>query len=206
MSAGAEAQRRYLEFFAALRHLFHWLVTGHVLFTNPASFVRGPKFSYTQGKTPILTPTEARTLLRSIPTDSVVGLRDRALIGLIVYTFQPCRALIKRYQDKAPRAILDDLITSTPEDAGRWFATRVLGLGRRAGGEVTGRHRHPAARGSRSPGVKSAFCFAGRSRGVALDGCGPLLRASRRRCLGGPSVCLGLCTGDRANGDHSDVA
>jgi site-specific recombinase XerD len=28
---------------AALRHLFDWLVTGHVLHTNPASFVRGPK-------------------------------------------------------------------------------------------------------------------------------------------------------------------
>jgi site-specific recombinase XerD len=43
---------------AALRHLFDWLVTGHVLHTNPASFVRGPKFSYTKGKTPILTPNE----------------------------------------------------------------------------------------------------------------------------------------------------
>ncbi|MEA3641545.1 MAG: tyrosine-type recombinase/integrase [Lamprobacter sp.] len=72
---------------SALRHLFDWLVTGHVLSTNPASFVRGPKFSYTQGKTPILTPTEARQLLRSIPTETLVGLRDRALIGLMVYTF-----------------------------------------------------------------------------------------------------------------------
>jgi len=71
---------------AALRHLFDWLVTGHVLHTNPASFVRGPKFSYTKGKTPILTPTEARKLIRSIPTDTLVGLRDRALIGLMIYT------------------------------------------------------------------------------------------------------------------------
>ncbi len=40
-----------------------------------------------------------------------------------------CRALIKRYQDKAPRTILDDLIASTPEDAGRWFATaKTLGF------------------------------------------------------------------------------
>jgi site-specific recombinase XerD len=64
---------------AALRHLFDWLVTGHVLHTNPASFVRGPKFSYTKGKTPILTPTEARKLIRSIPTDTLVVLLDRAL-------------------------------------------------------------------------------------------------------------------------------
>jgi site-specific recombinase XerD len=52
---------------AALRNLFDWLVTGQVLHTNPASFVRGPKYSSLKGKTPILTPDEARRLLRSIP-------------------------------------------------------------------------------------------------------------------------------------------
>jgi len=76
------------------RHLFDWLVTGHVLHTNPASFVRGPKFSYTKGKTPILTPTEARRLIRLIPTDTLVGLRDRALIGLMIYTFARVSAAI----------------------------------------------------------------------------------------------------------------
>ena len=71
----------------ALRNPFDWLVTGHVLYANPASFVRGPKFSYTKGKTQILAPTEARRLIRSIPTATVVGLRDRALTGLMIYTF-----------------------------------------------------------------------------------------------------------------------
>jgi len=79
---------------AALRHLFDWLVTGHVLHTNPASFVRGPNFSYVKGKTPILTPNEARRLIRSIPTDTVVGLRDRALIGLMIYTFARVSAAV----------------------------------------------------------------------------------------------------------------
>jgi site-specific recombinase XerD len=79
---------------AALRHLFDWLVIGHVLYTNPASFVRGPKFSYTKGKTPILTPNEARRLIRAIPTDTVVGLRDRALIGLMIYTFARVSAAV----------------------------------------------------------------------------------------------------------------
>ena len=79
---------------AALRHLFDWLVTGHVLHANPASFVRGPKFSYAKGKTPILTPNEARRLIRSIPTDTVVGLRDRALIGLMIYTFARVSAAV----------------------------------------------------------------------------------------------------------------
>jgi site-specific recombinase XerD len=80
---------------AALRHLFDSLVTGHVLHTNPASFVRGPKFSYAKGKTPILTPNEARRLIRSIPTDTVTGLRDRALIGLMIYTFARVSAAVQ---------------------------------------------------------------------------------------------------------------
>jgi len=80
---------------AALRHLFDWLVIGHVLHNNPASCARGPKFSYTKGKTPILTPTEARKLIRSIPTDTLVVLRDRALIGLMIYTFARVSAAVK---------------------------------------------------------------------------------------------------------------
>jgi integrase/recombinase XerC len=35
----------------------------------------------------VLNPAEARALLDSIDTASVVGLRDRALIGLMVYSF-----------------------------------------------------------------------------------------------------------------------
>jgi integrase/recombinase XerD len=70
------------------------LVTGQVLSTNPASFVRGPKFSYAKGKTPILTPNEARRLIRAIRTDTLVGLRDRALIGLMIYTFARVSAAV----------------------------------------------------------------------------------------------------------------
>ena len=80
---------------AALRHLFDWLVTGHVLDTNPAAFVRGPKFSYTKGKTPILTPEEARRLIRAIPLDTITGLRDRALIGVMIYSFARISAALK---------------------------------------------------------------------------------------------------------------
>lgn len=72
---------------AAIRMLFDWLVVGQVLATNPASSVRGPKHSVRKGKTPVLAADEARTLLDSIDTSTHVGLRDRALIGLMVYTF-----------------------------------------------------------------------------------------------------------------------
>ncbi len=72
---------------AAVRHLFDWLVTGHIMQTNPAHSVRGPKHSRRRGKTPVLSPEEARHLLDSIPTDTPIGKRDRALIGLMTYTF-----------------------------------------------------------------------------------------------------------------------
>jgi hypothetical protein len=35
----------------------------------------------------VLDPSEARELLDSIDTGKVAGLRDRALIGLMVYSF-----------------------------------------------------------------------------------------------------------------------
>lgn len=72
---------------AALRMLFDWLVMGQILAMNPASAVRGPKYSTKAGKTPVLTAAEARALLDSIETDTLVGLRDRALIGVMVYSF-----------------------------------------------------------------------------------------------------------------------
>ncbi|MDR6818768.1 site-specific recombinase XerC [Neorhizobium sp. 2083] len=72
---------------AAVRHLFDWLVVGHVMQANPAHSVRGPKHSRKRGKTPVLAPEEARQLLDSIPTDTLIGKRDRALIGLMTYTF-----------------------------------------------------------------------------------------------------------------------
>ena len=72
---------------AAIRHLFDWLVTGQVIPVNPAASVRGPSHSVKRGKTPVLDPSEARALLDSIDVTTPVGLRDRALIGLMVYSF-----------------------------------------------------------------------------------------------------------------------
>ncbi len=72
---------------AAVRMMFDWLATGGVLPFNPASAVRGPKHSVKKGKTPVLAPEEARALLDAIDATTPVGLRDRALIGLMVYSF-----------------------------------------------------------------------------------------------------------------------
>ena len=72
---------------AAIRMLFDWLVVGQVIPTNPASSVRGPKHSMKKGKTPVLAADEARALLDAIDTTTLIGLRDRALVALMVYTF-----------------------------------------------------------------------------------------------------------------------
>jgi integrase/recombinase XerC len=72
---------------AALRHLFDWLVTGQVMPANPAGSVRGPSHVVKVGKTPVLAPEEARALIDAIEITTHAGLRDRALIGLMVFSF-----------------------------------------------------------------------------------------------------------------------
>ena len=72
---------------AALRHLFDWMVIGQIMPTNPAAAARGPRHIVRRGKTPVLDPAEAHQLIDAIDTTTVIGLRDRALIGLMVYSF-----------------------------------------------------------------------------------------------------------------------
>src|SRR5450432_4101851 len=76
--------------------LFDNLVVGQVIPNNPAASVRGPKYSTKKGKTPVLTQDETQTLIRKIDTGHLVGLRDRALIGTMVYTFARVSAVINR--------------------------------------------------------------------------------------------------------------
>ena len=79
---------------AAIRMPFDFLVTGQIVPMNPAASVRGPKYVVHRGKTPVLTADQARTLLDSIKVDSIIGLRDRALIGLMCYTFARVSAVV----------------------------------------------------------------------------------------------------------------
>jgi site-specific recombinase XerD len=89
---------------AAIRMLFDWLVTGQVVPFNPAASVRGPRYSIKKGKTPVLSAQETRKLLDSIDTAHVVGLRDRALIGTMVYSFARVSAVVNmRMRDYYPQ-------------------------------------------------------------------------------------------------------
>jgi site-specific recombinase XerD len=80
---------------AAIRMLFDWLVVGQIIEVNPAHAVRGPKHVVTKGRTPILNRQEARDLLASIDTSTLTGLRDRALIAVMVYTFARVGAVLQ---------------------------------------------------------------------------------------------------------------
>jgi integrase len=70
------------------------MVVGQIMPTNPAAAVRGPRHIVRRGKTPVLDPAEARQLIDAIDTSTVIGLRDRALIGLMVYSFARIGAAI----------------------------------------------------------------------------------------------------------------
>src|SRR3546814_9025103 len=72
---------------AGVRCLFGWMVIVQVMPVNPAASVRGPAHSQRRCKTPVLAPDEARRLLDTIDVGEPSGLLDRALIGLMVYSF-----------------------------------------------------------------------------------------------------------------------
>ena len=85
---------------AAIRMLCDWLVVGQVLPVNRAAAVRVPKHVVTKGATPVLSPAEARKLLESIDTGTLAGLRDRALLSVMLYSFARVSAVLgMRWQD-----------------------------------------------------------------------------------------------------------
>jgi len=80
---------------AAIRRMFDYLATGGVLQGNPAASVRGPKHVVKVGKTPVLTEEEARALFDSIDPGTLPGLRDRALLAVMTYSFARVGAVVK---------------------------------------------------------------------------------------------------------------
>jgi integrase len=94
---------------ATIRMLFDWLVVGQVVETNPAHAVRGPRHVVSKGLTPVLNAEETKQLLNSIPVKigpkpkegeedhrppDLVGLRDRALIAAMFFTFARVGAVV----------------------------------------------------------------------------------------------------------------
>jgi site-specific recombinase XerD len=89
---------------AALRRLFDWMVVGQIMPINPAAAVRGPRHVVRRVKTRVLAPADARRLIDAIDASTLIGLRDRALIGLMVYSFARIGAAIgMRVEDVYPQ-------------------------------------------------------------------------------------------------------
>lgn len=98
--------------------LFDYLVLGQIIPYNPATSVRGTKYVVKKGKTPVLTEEEARQLFAAInghiaataanhQAPSLIDLRDRALISVMVYTFARISAVlgmcVKDYHQQGKR-------------------------------------------------------------------------------------------------------
>ena len=79
---------------ACIRMLFDWLVTGQVVPSNPAHAVRGPSHSVRKGSTTVMSSEDTTAFLKTIDTAHVVGLRDRALIAVMVYSFARVSAVV----------------------------------------------------------------------------------------------------------------
>jgi integrase/recombinase XerD len=80
---------------SALRHFFDGMVTRHAIALNPALSVRGERYSAIEGKTPEISIDQARQLLASLDTSHVIGLRDRAILAILVYTSSRAGAVAK---------------------------------------------------------------------------------------------------------------
>ena len=84
--------------------LFDWLITGQIVPLNPAAAVRGPKDVVKTGKTPVLEGNEWRTLIESIPAETLHDLRDRALIATLTYSFARITAALRmKVEDLRPK-------------------------------------------------------------------------------------------------------
>jgi integrase/recombinase XerD len=79
--SGATIRRKL----AALSSLFSHLCECNAVIHNPINGVRRPKVESNEGKTPAIADTQARALLEFPKDDSLKGVRDRALLSVLLY-------------------------------------------------------------------------------------------------------------------------
>jgi site-specific recombinase XerD len=82
--AGSPATKK--KHLSAVRRLFDKLVIRHAVLFNPALSVRTERYQVVEGRTPEIAVEQAETLLGSIDVSHVVGLRDRAVISVLIFT------------------------------------------------------------------------------------------------------------------------
>lgn len=96
--------------FSALRMMFAWFVEKGVTERNPVREVKTAKFSRGEGKTPAFSVEDIQQLFESFDTETVIGLRDRALTGVMAYTFARVEAAtslrIRDYVQQGRRSLI----------------------------------------------------------------------------------------------------
>jgi integrase/recombinase XerC len=70
---------------------------------NPAREVKTERFSRTEGKTPAFVDGEVQRLLDAVDPSTHTGLRDRALLGVLAYTFARIGAVVRKGAPCAPQ-------------------------------------------------------------------------------------------------------
>ncbi len=95
MLQAGKAKRTVKQHLATIRKLFDWLIVGQICSYNPAQAVEGPKISARKGSTPYLDEDSASEFLNSIDVSTIIGLRDRALIALMTFSFARIEAALQ---------------------------------------------------------------------------------------------------------------
>ena len=191
--SGALTAPNVKQHLAALRMLFDWLVVGQVLPFNPARSVRGPKHVVKSGKTPVLSAAETRALLDGINVATLAGLRDRALLGVLVHSFARITATVSLrvgdYYTQGPRSFF-----RLHEKGGRYNVVPAHHTAQAyvdaylAGAGIGADHREPLFRPC-PPWRNDALPPQRAARDQQAKGPIPTLDA-HRRCSGGAAMCI----------------
>ena len=79
--AGSTIRRKL----AALASLYDYLCNENAVAHNPVKGVKRPRVESQEGKTPALSDAQARALLDAPSTDSLKGVRDRAILSVLLF-------------------------------------------------------------------------------------------------------------------------
>ena len=80
---------------AALSSLFESLCENQVTTLNPVDGVKRPATSSGEGSTPIISDDDARNVFDRIPTNTLKGTRDRAIIAVLLFHALRCEELCR---------------------------------------------------------------------------------------------------------------
>jgi len=93
--AGELAPASVKQHLSAVRRFWRYLLVGGTVASDPTAPVKGPRIRRGEGKTPVLSEDDARSILAAIDTSSVIGLRDRALLSLMATSLARVGAVVR---------------------------------------------------------------------------------------------------------------